>query len=70
MEPFPVNALAVQWEFLCRGSDAPGKPWKWQCRSAEGSIVGKSQAYFESLREAVADANKHGFRYELPPEVR
>ncbi|HEV7799480.1 MAG TPA: hypothetical protein VGP15_00260 [Burkholderiales bacterium] len=70
MEPFPINAIAVQWEFRCHGGEVPGRPWNWHCRSKEGTIVASSQGYFKSLHEAVVDANKHGFRYEFPPEAQ
>jgi hypothetical protein len=66
MEPFPINAIAVQWEFRCQGDAVPGHPWIWHCRSREGTIVAKSKDHFRSLHDAVADANKHGFRYEFP----
>ena len=70
MEPFPSNAVAVEWEFHCQRTDFPGRPWDWLCRSREGSVVAKSKGCFSSLREAVADAGSHGFSYELPPEGR
>ena len=61
MEPFPINAVAVEWEFRCHGKEVPGRPWDWHCRSKEGAIVAKSVGYFKSLREALADAATHGF---------
>jgi hypothetical protein len=70
MEPIPINALAVTWEFRCHGNEVPGHPWNWHCRSRDGAIVARSQVFFRSLQEAVADANNHGFRYEMPAEER
>lgn len=64
MEPVSINALAVQWEFRCHGSEAPERPWTWQCRSQDGTVVTGSAECFKSLHEAVADAIGHGFRYE------
>ena len=61
MEPFPITAVAVEWEFRCRGKQVPGHAWDWRCRSKEGSVVATSKGYFKSLREAVADASSHGF---------
>jgi len=69
MEPFPNNAVAVEWEFRCHGDATPGQPWEWRCRSKEGSIVAKSKNRFRSLREALADAAMNGFSYE-PVEGR
>ena len=65
MEPIPINALAITWEFRCHGSEVPGHPWSWRCRSRDGAVVARSYGFFKSLREAVADANNHGFRYAL-----
>jgi len=65
MEPFAITAIAVQWEFRCHGDEVPGTPWNWQCRSPEGCVVARSSGFFKSLHEAVADANRHGFRYEI-----
>lgn len=70
MEPFPGNAVAVQWEFRCDGKDLPAQPWHWCCRSREGLVVATSKGYFRSLHEAVGDANKNGFRYHAGPEAR
>jgi hypothetical protein len=70
MEPFPSNAVAVEWEFRCQGTEFPGRPWDWRCRSREGLVVAKSNGHFRSLREAIADAGSHGFSYQLPLEVR
>lgn len=69
MEPIPINALAVTWEFRCHGGKVPGLPWAWRCRSRDGAIVARSQDFFRSLHEAVADAIDHGFRYELRAET-
>jgi hypothetical protein len=68
MEPFPTNAVAVEWEFRCNSTEIPGRPWNWRCRSREGSVVAKSKSFFRSLDEAVADAKYNGFRYEPPSE--
>ena len=65
MEPFPSNAVAVEWEFRCQGAELAGRPWDWRCRSKDGSIVAISRTYFSSLREAIADAGSHGFSHEL-----
>lgn len=62
MEPFPINAVAVQWEFRCHGKAGPGQPWEWRCRARDGALVARSQRSFRSLREAVADAGAHGFQ--------
>lgn len=70
MEPFPSNAVAVEWEFRCHGKEEPARPWDWRCRSNEGSLVAKSKSSFRSLREAVADAGLHGFSYAIPLEGR
>jgi hypothetical protein len=70
MEPFPSNAVAVEWEFRCQGKEVPARPWDWRCRSKEGSLVAKSKSSFRSLREAVADAGLHGFSYVSPLEGR
>jgi hypothetical protein len=64
MEPIQINAIAVTWEFRCHGSDVPGHPWAWRCRSKDGEVVAGSTRFFKSLHEAVTDANNHGFRYE------
>jgi len=64
MDPFPNNAVAVEWEFRCRGNDSPGHPWDWRCRAHDGAVVAKSGAAFKSLRDAVADAITHGFQYD------
>jgi len=69
MEPFPNNAVAVEWEFRCNSKEVPGRPWDWQCRSREGSIVAKSKRFFQSLNDAVTDAQRNGFRY-MPPSQR
>lgn len=61
MEPFAINAVAVEWEFRCHGKDVPGHPWDWRCRSRDGTVVATSDGYFRSLREAVADATARGF---------
>jgi hypothetical protein len=66
MEPFPSNAVAVEWEFRCHAKEIPTRAWDWCCRSKEGSIVSKSSGSFRSLREAVADASLHGFSYDVP----
>jgi hypothetical protein len=65
MEPIAINAIAVTWEFRCHSSEIPGLPWTWQCRSKDGEVVARSPRFFKSLREAVEDANVHGFRYDL-----
>jgi hypothetical protein len=70
MEPFPNNAMAVEWEFRCNGKEVPGRPWDWRCRSSEGSIVALSKGFFRSLHEAVADAKHNGFPYEQISERR
>ena len=64
MEPIPTAAIAVEWEFRCHGSEVPGRPWDWRCRSRDGEVVAKSKGYFRSLREAVADAGSNGFLCE------
>jgi hypothetical protein len=61
MEPIPINALAVTWQFRCHGSEVPGHPWAWHCRSRDGEIVARSQGFFKSLHAAIADAESHGF---------
>ena len=69
MEPFPDNAVAVEWEFRCNGKGAAGHSWEWQCRARDGAIVAKSLASFGSLREAIGDAVGNGFQYDTrPPE--
>jgi hypothetical protein len=68
MEPYPTNAVAVQWEFSCRGSDKPEGAWGWRCRSKEGAILAASHGCFRSLRDALADAKQHGFSVHAPPE--
>ena len=71
MEPFPLNAIAVQWAFRCRGGKTQGSPWTWQCRTGDGTVVATSVGDLKTLRDAVADANKHGFGYDaLKPEER
>jgi hypothetical protein len=70
MEPFPNNAVAVEWEFRCNSKEIPGSPWDWRCRSREGSIVALSKGFFRSLHEAVADAKHNGFPYERTSERR
>ena len=71
MEPFPLNAIAVQWEFRCHGAKTHGSPWTWQCRTEDGTVVARSVDKFKTLRDAVADANEHGFGYEAKkPEGR
>ena len=70
MEPFPSYAVAVEWEFRCRGNEVPARPWDWRCHSKEGSLVAKSKRSFASLREAVADAGLHGFSYALGVEPK
>ena len=69
MEPFPNIAVAVTWEFRCHGKEIPGDPWAWHCRSREGSIVASSKKYFQSLRQAIADARHHGFQYDFDSNV-
>ena len=64
MEPFPLNAIAVKWEFRCHGAQAHGSAWTWQCRAQDGTVVGRSVEGSKTLRDAVADANKHGFGYD------
>lgn len=70
MEPFPSNAVAVEWEFRCHSKEIPGSPWDWRCRSKEGSLVAKSKVFFRSLQDAVKDAQRNGFRYEPPTKRR
>ena len=66
MDPFPANAVAVEWEFRCHAKEIPTRAWDWSCRAKDGSVVSKSNVSFRSLREAVADASLNGFSYELP----
>jgi hypothetical protein len=63
MEPLAIGAVAVEWQFRCHGSEAPGPPWRWSCRSKDGTVVAESESHFRSLREAVADAAANGFRH-------
>jgi hypothetical protein len=70
MEPFPLNAIAVQWRFRCDGEQAQGGRWDWHCQSPEGVVVARSHGAFNTLHDAVADANKHGFGYEVKTEDR
>jgi hypothetical protein len=70
MEPFPSNAVAVEWEFRCHGKEVPARPWDWRCHTKEGELIAKSKGSFKSLREAVADAGLHGFSYGLAVEPR
>ena len=63
MEPFPDNAVAVEWEFSCNGKGASGHSWEWRCRARDGAIVSKSAASFKSLRDAISDAVEKGFQY-------
>jgi hypothetical protein len=71
MEPFPLNAIAVQWEFRCHGGAPQGSPWTWQCRTRDGTVLASSIDVLKTLRDAVADANKHGFGHEATqPEAR
>jgi hypothetical protein len=67
MDPFPNNAVAVEWEFRCHGSELPGRPWEWHCRAKDGTTVAQSLAPFRSLREAITDAITHGFQYNAGP---
>src|SRR5687768_13363396 len=70
MEPIPLSAIAVKSDFRCDGNRAQGSSWDWQCRSRDGAVVATSHGCFRTLRDAVADANKHGFGYELKPGAR
>jgi hypothetical protein len=60
MEPIPINAVAVEWQFRCR-TPAHDHAWEWHCRSGEGAILASSVRSFGSLREAMEDARRHGF---------
>ena len=61
MEPFALSAVAVEWEFRCHGKAVPGHPWRWRCRSKDGTVVATSKSSFRSLRDAVEDAGRNGF---------
>jgi len=63
MEPFPDNAVAVEWEFRCTGREVAGPSWEWRCRARDGAVVAKSRVTFRSLREAISDAVGNGFQY-------
>jgi len=67
MEPVPNNAVAVEWQFRCLETEAAGRAWDWLCRSRDGCVIMSSHGRFESLKEAVADAGRHGF---APAAVR
>jgi hypothetical protein len=69
MEPFATTAVAVEWEFRCHNKEVPGRRWEWSCKSREGALVAKSNGYFPSLREAIADANTKGFAYRSGSET-
>jgi hypothetical protein len=64
MDPFPNNAVAVEWEFRCHSREVPGHPWDWRCRTKDGALVSKSLVQFKSLRHAVTDAIANGFQYD------
>ena len=71
MEPFPLNAIAVQWKFNCHADTAQGSSWTWHCQARDGTVVAKSVDNLKTLDDAVADANKHGFGYDVrKPEAR
>ena len=64
MDPFPNNAVAVEWDFRCHGGRALGHSWDWRCRTRDGALVAKSLVHFKSLHDAVTDAIANGFQYE------
>jgi hypothetical protein len=61
MGPTPINAMAVEWQFRCRRTQAHDHAWEWRCRSGDGAVVSTSMRSFDSLDEAIADAGRHGF---------
>ena len=71
MEPFPLSAIVVQWKFRCHAGRAQGSSWTWHCRAPDGTVVAESVDDLKTLHDAVADANKHGFGYDVrKPETR
>jgi len=64
MEPFPTNAVAIEWEFRCRSREFPELPWDWRCKARDGSLVAKSGGRFRSFAGALSDAKMKGFSYD------
>lgn len=64
MEPFPTNAVAIEWEFRCLSREFPVLPWDWRCKARDGSLIAKSGVRFRSFAEALSDAKTKGFSYD------
>jgi hypothetical protein len=61
MEPIPINAVAIEWQFRCRRTEMPRHGWEWRCRSGDGQEIASSVRTFGSLDDAIEDARRHGF---------